>query len=237
MESQQVYYWRSRMTDVYPMQWISSSFKYVPNKTGWSQSRVPQMSKDILDGIRLDQVNRDWEFDLREVLLHAAIQSFSSTGVASYFLGSFASQPISLDGVLYTPIDQKRLRPLVESVGVQGDWQFSSAPSPTSSASVMSVVQMISVMEPGDYFLLVSSNNPYMEYWPDEAIHAFEQVGANFGEIRSMTNGERFILFGRKGAPLGSAILINQPNLIVPGNLPEYDLQHMLSGPTTQGNV
>lgn len=233
MTPDQVYYWRVRLADYYPIQWIQNSFKYIPDKTGWSQSQYPQMDRDVVSGIRLDEINREWAFEELTSTLHAMIQA---TGKATYFLGIFGSQGEAPNGVFYTPIDQSTLIPWVRST-TRGDWSFTVAPAPGSNASIASVVQMINQTRDGDYFLLASSGNPYMAEWPDDAIRAFEQVGASYGDIRAMANGERILLFGQKGATLGTATVIIRPNLTPSGQSPIHDFLRVLSAPGTEGSI
>jgi Peptidase family C25 len=230
----QVYYWRTRLADFWPAQWIASSFKYVPGRTGWSQSRLQQMTKDQGRDLRLDMTNRGWEFGLRSVILHALIQV---TGKASYFLGVHGSQGEAGSGVLYTVIDQHTLDPIVHGPSTYGDWQFTPAPG-AGPSGIMNVVSMIASMQDGDYFLLASSSNPHMPNWPDAAIQAFELVGAKYSDIRAMADGERLLILGRKGAVPGTAIVYTRPNFPLPSDpSPVYDLLQTLSAPLPTGSV
>ncbi|MFN8396422.1 MAG: C25 family cysteine peptidase, partial [Bacteroidia bacterium] len=75
MEANRVYWWRSRLADVYPERWLASSFKYVPGRTGWSQGTVPQLSRDVMEGLVFDTVAHEWRFDYWTAPLHAYIQA------------------------------------------------------------------------------------------------------------------------------------------------------------------
>ncbi|HEX2898369.1 MAG TPA: C25 family cysteine peptidase, partial [Bacteroidia bacterium] len=232
----QVYYWRARLTDAYPEQWTSSSLKYIPGKTGWSQARVPQLLVDATDGMRLNETSRQWEFDRWSVELHAYILSYGFPGKAIYFFGNFASSNDAPNGVLFTPIDRKRLAPKFLDTN-QGDWRFLSAPSPSNPNTVMDLVSTIAETEPGDHFLLATNGNPAMPNWPDAVLRALEQVGGSYGQLRAMQNGERLIFLGTKGTAPGSAIMISQPNLAVSGQVPMHDLKKELSAPTGSGQI
>ncbi len=237
MTPQQVYYWRTRIADQYPELWISSSFKYVPGKTGWSQSKDPQMLKNALEGINLDPINREWAFDTRQLELHASIVNSGPAAVPGYHLGVFSSEPYSNNGVSYVAISHKSLEPVVQDVGIQGDWWFSTAPFAPGPSSVTAVAQRIAEMQVGDYFLLATSSNPRMAFWPDDVIRALEQVGARYDDIRAIANGERLLLLGRKGASPGSATVIIRPNFPIPGQLPIHDLRQILSAYEHTGSI
>jgi hypothetical protein len=232
----QIYYWRSRLTDTYPEQWISSSFKYVPGRTGWSQSDSPQLAKDAMDGVKLNPASRMWEFDVWTSQLHAYILSFGFPGKAAYFLGNRGSLGDAGPGVLYTPIDEKSLTPKIQGTPY-GDWRYVGAPTQSDPNRVQDVVATIASMEHGDYFLLVSSQDPNMPDWPDHVLQAFEMVGGRFTDLRAIPDGNRIIFFGRKGSAPGTAILIDKPNLEITGQPPMHDLDKPLSAPTGAGTI
>ncbi len=237
MTPQQVYYWRVRMSNFYPAQWIVSSFKYIPDVTGWSQSREPQMLENKLEDLILDVVNHSWDFGTKREVLHALIQSFGSPGKASYFLGPYGSQGEAGNGVFCVPIDHKTLVPLVRAT-FYGDWLFSVAPnSPTGPQAVTTVSQTIAQMQNGDYFLMATSGNARLPNWADDIVMSLEQVGGSYASLRAVQDGERLLFLGVKGGIPGSAILIVVPNLAVTGQYPMHDLQRTLSAPLTQGEI
>lgn len=233
----QVYYWRSRMTDHYPEQWIASSYKYIPGRTGWSQGEIPQLLKNTGDHLHLNETSQQWEFDLKSALLHATIITNGTPGKAAYFLDIYSSSGDANHGVLYTPFDQQTLVPRFMGPGLYGDWRYAQAPSPSSHDAITDIATTVAAMKQGDYFLMVSSGNPAMNHWPDPILHALEMVGGNFAQLRAMTNGQRLIFLGQKGKPPGSATLISQPNLTIPGQSPMYDVRQTLSAPLSEGNI
>ncbi|MFM2376964.1 MAG: hypothetical protein RLZZ165_2061 [Bacteroidota bacterium] len=232
----EVYYWRSKLSDTYPEQWAGSSLKYVPGQNGWSQGTVAQLLRSDGDGVALLPTAHRWEFQLRDAQLHAYIQSLGYPGRAAYFLGSYGSGGEAGNGVLYTPIHRKTLEPWIQSTHY-GDWAFAPSPSPSSWESITPVLTAISSMAQGDYFLMVSSLDPMMEYWPDEVLKAFEQLGGNFSTLRAMRNGDRLIFFGMKGGTSGSAVLIDHPNLETIGQPPMHDLTKSISHPSGKGAI
>ncbi|MEY3441964.1 MAG: putative signal peptide protein [Bacteroidota bacterium] len=236
MSPGQVYYWRSRLTDTYPEQWTVSSMKYVPDKSGWSQGKEPQMMGNATQGIQLGEISRDWEFDRWTTELHAYILSYGFPGKAVYFMGNYASSDDAPNGVLFTPIDSKTLIPRILDTS-KGDWRFLSAPNPSNPNSLNDLPVTIASLVPGDYFLLVTSGNPSVPNWPDEVLHSLEMVGGSFSVLRPMVNGDRLIFFGQKGGAPGSAIMITKPNLESEGLPPLHDLRKDLSGIRSVGEI
>lgn len=233
----QVYYWRSRLTDSYPEQWTSSSMKYEPNKSGWSQGKAPQWFEDATEGIQIDEISQAWEFERWTTELHAYILSYGFPGKAVYFMGNYASTNDAPSGVLFTPIDQKTLIPKILDTPLQGDWRFLSAPPSPNQNTLTDLPLAIASTEPGDYFLLVTSGNPAMQNWQDQVLQALEMVGGSYAILRPMQDGDRLIFLGQKGAAPGTATMITRPNLEVDGFPPMHDLTKNMSAIRSSGQI
>ncbi|MEM6271975.1 MAG: C25 family cysteine peptidase [Bacteroidota bacterium] len=233
-----VYYWRVRLADIFPLLWNEASFRYVPGKTGWSQSKPPQFSKDPTEQIELDPVNFEWEFARWSQQLHAYIETqVGSSGKAVYFFGPHGSNGETGSGICYTPISYKTLNPGIRDVPLYGDWRFLPAPTANDPSVVDDLVSSISNTVEGDYFLLVSALDPRLGFWRDAQKQALGQIGVRYEEIKDLPNGQRFVILGRKGYPPGSATVILEPNLPL-GNLPpRHDLLVDLSTNFSSGEV
>lgn len=55
-----VYYWRAKMSTA--KKWSQSSFIYIPNRRGWSQSHIYQFGEDTTLGVRVDSTSREKVF-------------------------------------------------------------------------------------------------------------------------------------------------------------------------------
>ncbi|MCB9236183.1 MAG: hypothetical protein H6581_31330 [Bacteroidia bacterium] len=221
LQDSQVYYWRVRMADVLPAAWANASFKYIPNRVGWAQSRPPQFFKDPTEKITMDKIQRQWKFDQFSWELHAFT---SPGGTGNYRLnnGVFKSSDASISPcVLWTSFDQYTLEPNYKSTinsGTLGDWTMVAMPG-----SPQALIDAILDTKDGDYMLMVSHNDPNVPAWPQSVFNALSLIGVS-NAIQNLQVGDAFILFGRKGYP-GSAIEILAPNLTDPntGN-PTLDL-------------
>ena len=222
----QVYYWRVRLADIYPVQWNESSFKYVPGKTGWSQGDEPQFFRDPTSQISMDQTNRLWTFDQFSHTLHTYIRSFGDfTNNPEYFMGPFKSNNFAEDGVCYMAISQKTLEPSFLNT-FYGDWAFASAPDPGGFVEdpIQPLLEHISATPEGDYFVIVTAQNPRFEDWKPEWFQTLELIGVSGQQVAGLTNQDKMIVLGRKGMPPGQATVIREPNLPIGSQPPRHDL-------------
>jgi hypothetical protein len=219
-----VYYWRVRLADINPAAWASASFKYIPTKVGWAQSRPPQFFEDPTFQVEMDQINREWEFGQRSVELHAFVNQL---GHGNYRLANGAFSNIvpsgTLRGLMYTPIRARDLAPTIVGTS-NGDWVFAGMPDAEGD-----VLQAIAGLPDGDYFLAVSEGNPRAHLWSDEFIRAFAMIGCDTSKIRDIPNSNSFIIFGRKGYP-GQGVVISEPNIYDElSNIWKFDLRISLA--------
>ena len=232
----QVYFWRVRLANIYPELWNESSFKYVPGKLGWSQGRPPQFFDDATSQVTMNQLDMDWQFDLRVERLHALIHSFGLSGLPEYFLGTFRSDGVPPRGIMYTTIDHRTLEPDVQNT-LWGDWIFLPAPSSSAPDAITDMVTTMANMEDQDYFLMVTADNAFLGDWEESWLQAFEMVGVRYEEVKDVENGDRMIIFGRKGAAPGSGIAITEPNQPIGNLAPRHDLLIDLTTNYTEGLI
>ena len=230
LDAGQVYYWKVRLQDFYPMQWNSGSFRYLPGKTGWSQSKFNQFDEDPLNGLFRNSIDRLWELGKKEEELHAFV---GAGGAASYFFGTYGSEVYGLEGVCYTAIDHNSLTPLTLDLPA-GDWVFGTAPSATDPNGTTDIGAMILEMNDDDYFLMASSRNPKFPLWSDDVLRTFEKVGCRYDQLRSIPDGNPIVVLGKKGALPGTATVITQANLVSNGT-PFLDLLTTLTGIKSEG--
>jgi len=227
-----VYYWRVRLRDILPANWASASFKYIPTKVGWAQSRPPQFFKDPTFQIEMDKVNRNWNFESYAVELHAFVNQ-GDHGNYRLANGAFSSifPSANFTGILHTSIRGKDLIPAIQGTPF-GDWFYSVMPD--NDGAVAS--DMLSTAD-GDYFLAVSEGNPRGHLWSNQLISAFGVMGADTNKLRNLQSGESFIFFGKKGSPQ-QGITITEPNIYDPiSNTYKLDLRKALETNFADGKI
>ncbi len=228
-----VYYWRVRLADAFPNSWAKASFKYIANRRGWAQSRPPQFFNDPAVRVSMDQTNYEWEFDQWATDLHA----YSAANAhAVYRLASgayFSNYPSSntLNGLMYTPIRAKDLKPSITGT-INGDWAYASMPNGQSS-----IVSMIASLEKGDYFLAVSEQDPRVEQWAPHVRAAFSMIGCDTSLLNNFTPGNALVVLGRKDYP-GQGILLTTPNVYdALNNVWQTDLRKTMQSNYATGSV
>lgn len=226
----QVYYWRVRLADIYPVQWNESSFKYEPGKTGWAQVDEPQFLRDPSSQILMDETNMLWRFDQKTYNLHCFIQSFGEfNGRPELFYGPYVSQNSPDNGLCYVAIDDKTLETSFQDL-FHGDWNFVAAHDPADPLGdflqfhLLTLHDHINQTPEGHYYLICSAKNPRLQFWEQEWFLPFAQIGVDPVQMEGFEDGDRLIIFGRKGDPPGSAIVIREPNLPLGSSPPRHDL-------------
>ncbi|HHG86717.1 MAG TPA: hypothetical protein ENJ82_18355, partial [Bacteroidetes bacterium] len=233
LQDSAVYYWRVRLADINPAAWADASFKYIPTKIGWAQSRPPQFFEDPSTRIEMDQLNYEWRFDQRAVELHAFVNQgdHANYRLANGAFSNIVPSGTSQRGLMYTPIRSRDLIPTI--VGTpNGDWVYAAMPDGQGD-----VVQAIAGLPQGDYFLAVSEGNPKVPTWADHVVAAFALIGCDTSQIRAIPNNNSVIIFGRKGYP-GQGIVISEPNVYDNvSNTSKFDLRLPLHTNFDRGNI
>lgn len=227
-----VCYWRVRLADVTPTIWAYSTFRYIKNKVGWAQARIPQFTKDSKNQIKSNIIQNQWEFDnITNKYQFEAIDggSFSvSVNEGKYCNGaSFSS---NLNGVAFMILDQKTLENKTSSALFSNTVDFAYSPNPSgSTGDLQLLINAIQSANNGDYIYLTSNFNAYTALWPSYIFDYLESQGVS-PALRVLPNGKSFIVFGRKGSPNSmKTIFANATGII--------DFEASLSISLNAGNV
>lgn len=230
-----VYYWRVRLADIYPVAWATSSFKYIPGKTGWAQTEPMQFTKNQTTDIRMNELQRTWEFEQK--LNQLSVFNILGTNEMQFRLEGFRSKSpgdyLNRAGVHYCVIDQYTLEPTIQGT-IMGDWVYSPTP-----VNVQQLVTAISSAQTGDFVLICSVNDHNMQSWSPSAIQALYQIGCS-SNIENLSGDDMFIILGRKGFP-GSAVEVLSPNERVSdgngGMIEFFDININMEGSSGEGKI
>ncbi|MEL6132939.1 MAG: CARDB domain-containing protein, partial [Bacteroidota bacterium] len=140
-------------------------------------------------------------------------------------LGNATLNGYSSDGVVWVVIDQYSLEPITSSFFVG---EIGVANAPTDLAKLQ---QAIATMKEGDYIVIASSRNPHVPQWDQAIFESLNQVGVS-DNIKLLEDGDRFLLFGRKGLSAGATEIL-YPN--VGSNI--YVIDKTLYTRTDQGRI
>ncbi len=211
LEEDQVYYWRVRLADVTPISWSESSFKYIPEKEGWAQAEFPQFLDNSPRNIQINEFQQKFDFSF----LGAELEFVGDNNGQNFIYNkngilqdNATLNGFSIDGVVWVIIDQFTLE----------------AKSSTNQLGSLEVAQMVQRpyqifklrdailnMEEGDYIAIGNRRNPKVHLWDPSIFNALEEVGVS-ANIRALQDGDNFMVFGRKGNPVGSAVELYAPN-------------------------
>ncbi len=219
-----VYFWRVRLSDVTPSIWSNSSFTYIKDKTGWSQSNFSQFEENTLTNLEADALQRRWTFRpiIREFEFRSRLGgSFTLTSNSGSNVFDFQVAGFTRNGLAYAIIE--------EDVS-----QYS--PENNLVARYVSVDDFYIIrnailnMKDGDYIMIASNVNPEIPSWSEDIFESLKLVGIS-DDIRYLNDGDGFVVLGRKGFP-NSAEEILTPNS---GN--NYILRKEFSIPMTEGEI
>jgi len=226
-----VYYWRVRLADEPGDQWATASFQYIQGPVeGWAQARPAQFFEDPTTGIEMRQAQRQWQFSpSRKILTMTDVVDYAFRIITpnSGEVGSASLQIAGsgLSGIFYTVVDGTTLAPETYNQ----DLGYCDVIVPQS---ILNLVNVIANMDCGDYIGIMSVRSHQIQSWPQAVFDALNQVGVG-NAIRQLTNGEQFMLVGRKCSPIGSADEFLKPN--TPDG--RFDIRKDLYGYGTTGTI
>ena len=220
-----VYFWRVRLSDVTPGVWANSSFKYIANKTGWAQARIPQFSKAELSQVVLDQVQFQWKMGTFARQFEFVV---GTDGDFIYSINGFLAADLHLsgffyDGVGYAILDQLSLEPKVRS-------EFGPLNGVRAPSELHVLKNAILGANHGDYVVVAGHNNPHVPQWSEDVFDVLKLIGVS-ENIRLLKEGESFLIMGRKGYP-NSAV-----ELLAPSNSGKFVLDILLEAPHDHGEI
>lgn len=218
-----VYFWRVSLDSTYTGEynWRSSSFQYIPNARGWSQASFPQFENNRYRYVSYNKQERKWEFvnsvnsiqAQTGIYDHIAwteqyirkngvpIELFSclgNTGNGMYFA---VFDPMSADH--WISHNQGNNQGEYENhhcrVRPHGTFDYFS----TSDLWRQRMEAFIDTVPEGHYVMAVSHRNHNAQNYPESLYQAFESLGS--ANIRNLVNNTPYLLFGKKGNPIGSS--------------------------------
>jgi len=261
-------YWRSRFQDVNPGEtdsWTNSSFSYIPEgPNGWTQRTVPQLEKSHLTNLTYNESEKSWNYLAQKLGLEvftvgAAVDTLSFRNT-QFYLNQIpqildnvnnANSRLCPNGSLgLVAFDQKTLMPYL-AIPIPGFEILDSRACGRVPQMIQSIqnawittpgqtilLDYVKNVKPGDYVVVFSVGNVTFEAWPDVAINGLKEFGANETILRSLKNGDPYILYGRKGMRSGEGIeIVGNKNVEVPANKQTLSFDTDLVGYFTSGTI
>ena len=224
-----VYFWRTRLENPEAnedVNWQGSSFTVIKDSyPGWSQSHQDQFLKNQLEGTSVNG-QKEWTFDeisrtIEVITFGPSVPEAEEHEVelriddVGFIIGSVGRicQPNSINAVHFKKAGlepQLAVREdawATESCGrlPQIINNFIARDINFGNNDAYNLEKFVSDIPEGDYVLLFSIGKVDYELWPPSVKEQLLSLGADPEKLAGLTNGEPYILMGKKGGIAGSA--------------------------------
>jgi hypothetical protein len=231
-----VVYWRSKFSQARPNEdtaWTLSSFTLIRNSTkGWAQAHRMQFEENGVFGLEPQYAQNRWEF--KSSRNNLAVRTYG----ASHPEKVFTDVELIFNGTQYI-INTGYGLCRNNSLNALAFDQASAVPyrvlsynqfevnDPASCGRVPQVINnmvhadiignrriletYINNLKAGDYVLLYSTGTVQYSNWLESTRQAVTSIGLDPAIFSSLSNGDPIIIFGQKGAAVGSAVVVRAP--------------------------
>jgi hypothetical protein len=204
-----VYYWRvsADSAEFGQYNWRESSFQYISGQHGWGQAHFFQFKNDDYQYVAYNKPGRKFEFVNNKLSLVCQTgvypnipwneEWYTLNGNNEYIWANMATSGNGMIVAVLDPISgQPWPGPVVPD---QAAFEFSTA----NTTSMTALETFINNIPAGDYVLAYSHRNHNAQNWTEGLYKQFESIGS--ATVRSIVNNTPYIIFGRKGDPIGTA--------------------------------
>ncbi|MDZ4716297.1 MAG: C25 family cysteine peptidase [Cytophagales bacterium] len=263
VQDSMVYYWRTKLVNPLPgenTKWTKSSFTYIQQGVeGWAQIKIPQLMENDTTGLTWHPATRRLEF--LSTISTVDVTTFGSANPQTPSGASLkindeefnvASQgvPCRNNTVNLIAFDKYSTAPYVgipfsffdaRSCG-RAPQLINSFTAAELESATSGLAPWVTNISPSDSVVLFSIGDAGYAGWSTGAKQQLEQLGVSSAQLSSLMAGEPFIIFGKKGASPGNAVVFrptgtpaNAQQLIanktVTGRLAEGSLRSSVIGP------
>lgn len=213
------YFWRTRLAET-DTTWVKSSFTHVPGGgEGWTQRHAAQFEENHLNGIKVE-ADRQWEFE--DISRRVEILTFGPSAPGT----DFKEIELRIDEVEYirgnvfrycrdnsvnvVHLSKASLSPTVAILPGAMQWEscgtfpkfinnFVENDIVFGNNDGYNLEKFIADVPEGDYVVLFSIGSLNYEQWPASVKEQLIGLGADRDKLDALTNGEPYILIGKKG--------------------------------------
>ncbi|TXI68322.1 MAG: hypothetical protein E6Q41_04245 [Cyclobacteriaceae bacterium] len=252
-----VYYWRTRFKTPQPgesNEWVTSSFSYIENsETGWAQLRPQQVQDNSY--LNLIAPSGSVPFSFEETQTQVSVTTFGSENPLPYTEASIKingsefnlatqGQPCrnhSFNLVAFNkhtaipypalPFNFQDPRTCGREPQVINSFIYSEMETGLGD----DLIAFVDAVSPSDSVIMFTIHNASYVAWPVAAKNALAQLGVNPDDIGLLQSGEPIIIFGKKGAPPGSARIVRSS--IAPANEQVLSVSGSITGRNSTGTM
>ncbi|MCK9612793.1 MAG: C25 family cysteine peptidase [Bacteroidales bacterium] len=206
-----VYFWRVSVdsNSSHNYNWRESSFQYISGKRGWGQAHFYQFKNDDYQYVNYNKPQRRFDFmnDIKSIMCQTGYYPYIPWQdilykVNNVIMTQWTALGESGNGMLVAVFDSVSGEPWINYNSSSFTPLFDYSCSSTNGRNALR--SFISDFIPdGNYVLVYSHKNHNAANYEEELYQSFESLGSSY--IRFLPNNIPYILFGKKGSPIGSA--------------------------------
>jgi hypothetical protein len=250
-----VYYWRTRLfqpTQDESTEWFTTSFSNIKGGgPGWAQLRYPQFSDNTFINV---QQNSSGSFIFPEYVSTVNIKNFGSQNTTPYEQTSFKvnneelnlgiqSPPCRLNTINMVAFDKStgNAYPAIPFTIVdqrtcgREPQVINSFTLAEAEAATNGLIQAISNVAFNDSLIFFSIGDAGVQSFSTALLTKLEEAGVSASQLTGFQAGEPLIIFGRKGATAGSALVIR--STVAPLDEQELIVNKTLTARANSGHV
>lgn len=213
-----VYYWRVSVdsgTVHNNYNWRESSFQYISGKNGWGQAHFYQYKNDDYQYVNFNRTLKKFEFvnNLKSVTCQTGFYPYTPPLDIWYKINSavkalwLSNTPNNLmwngHGVIVAVFDSISAEPWKNPNFVNPVYPYHFEFSTYDSLGRLRLYNFLNSIPANDHLLVYSHRNHFAQNYNNALYSQFESFGSN--SIRTLKNEKPYIIFGKKGSPIGTA--------------------------------
>ena len=248
-----VYYWRTRFDKPATEEsnaWSISSFSYIEDSPeGWAQLRKGQAQENSFSGIIFEGEGKPFRFD--ESKTYVEIKTFGSQNPlpasdasikingSEYNIGiqGFPCRNNTINLVAFnktTAVPYTGIPTFYPRVcGREPQLINSFAATELETALDDDIEGYVNALGVSDSVVIFSIGDPVYATWPASVKLKLGELGVALSDLNALQSGDPIIIFGKKGAPPGSASVIRSP--LSPANEQLISVSKEITGRKTKG--
>ncbi len=251
------YYWRSRFKNPSPDEntaWEQSSFTYILNSNeGWGQMQLPQFYQNQLSDLVIDEGSKKISFS--ETATPILIKTFGDANATP-----FTEVSVKIDGSEYNlatqgqPCRDNTINLLafnkvstVPYAGIPFNFQdartcgrepqviVSFAANEIYNNGVDDIIEYVDNIASGDSVVLFTIGNASFSLWNATVIGKLSELGISQAQVASLTDGEPVVIYAKKGAGMGSALIFT--SVVAPAAAQGLIVNRQITGRSANGKM
>ncbi len=253
-----VYYWRTKLDKPLPdesVDWASSSFISISSSSpGWAQSKFSQLSEDPAVGLVKDPLLRQLKF--QETRSTIDVLTFGSTNPSPFsavslkinqeeYNVSTQEQPCRINTLNLIAFDKSSTAPYAgipfasffdpRACGRAPQMINNFKASELETGNGDDLAHWVNNIKTSDSVVLFSIGDAGYASWSNGVKLKLTELGIGNTQLNGLQPGEPFVIFGKKGASAGTAVIFRPSQ--APANAQAVLVNKTITGRFTEGSL